>query len=301
MNAVLRGFLRGSLLVSLILPVVTPPAHADSATEQAAWLKRWREKHGQSSAPATSSTASIAGQGSTVTALIKGEGIIVREGPGSDHAQLMMVDGGKRVPVLERQDGWAHVRFHSGKNGWVKEKFLVGLTEAPTPAPAAVAPAPVLRPVVAPPVASAPSPSVHPVVTAAPVVSPAPAPVVPTVAAAVPAAPKPHAAKSTPPAGSGFSKDTKPDTAGSAETDRTQDNPVAAIGDSWKMIAYLVPLLLLLIGGLRLVQRYQAQNGKLPALLMAMGAKNQQVSTPGRSRKGLTRTLPAASSLNLPS
>ncbi len=237
----------------------------------------------------TVASAPVTGQGSSATAMISGEGIIVRDGPGSDHARLMMVDGGKRVPVLERRDGWAQVRFHSGKIGWIKDKFLSGLTAASSPAPTAV----VSTPPVLPPVAIPPALPAHPTAVVAP-----------KVISSTPAASHAPIAKTTPPtsAASGFLKDTKPDTDAGAKVggpgDHTQDNPVAAIGDSWKMIVYLAPILLVTIGVLRLVRKHQERHGKLPAMLTALGANRRAAPKSGGKGLGLTRALLGSFNLN---
>ncbi len=46
---------------------------------------------------------------------------------------------------------------------------------------------------------------------------------------------------------------------------RPQDSPLAALNDSWKMLLYLVPMLLLTVGSLHLLRRFQERGGRLPA------------------------------------
>src|SRR5262249_27058044 len=44
----------------------------------------------------------------------------------------------------------------------------------------------------------------------------------------------------------------------------TQDSPMTALGDSWKMLLYLLPMLLLIVGALHLLRRFQERHGQLP-------------------------------------
>lgn len=55
-------------------------------------------------------------------------------------------------------------------------------------------------------------------------------------------------------------------TSSASRTDRTQDSPFAAIRDSGKMLLYLAPMLLLIVGGLRLMRRFLDRSGRLPRL-----------------------------------
>lgn len=73
---------------------------------------------------------------------------------------------------------------------------------------------------------------------------------------------------------------------------RTQDNPFAAVGDSWRMIAYLLPLLVVLIGGLHLLRRYQEKKGRLPGPVQAAAKSARGFGTAApRPRRGLFQGL----------
>lgn len=63
----------------------------------------------------------------------------------------------------------------------------------------------------------------------------------------------------------------KPDIVGTTDTvhDHTIDSPLQAVGDGWKMVAYLLPTLIFVLVCLNLLRRYQQKNGKLPAMLSA--------------------------------
>ena len=92
----------------------------------------------------------------------------------------------------------------------------------------------------------------------------------------LPIAPKPNSALAQ----------TKPSIAApTAETSvkfNTLDSPTAAIGDSGRMIFFLVPMLLVTYGALKLLQRYQQKTGRLPAALQN-AAKTLQTQKPAKS------------------
>jgi flagellar biogenesis protein FliO len=65
---------------------------------------------------------------------------------------------------------------------------------------------------------------------------------------------------------------TKPDvpgTIGTSNQDHTLESPLSAVGDSWKMIAYLLPTLLFIVVSLNLLRRYQQRKGQLPGFVQA--------------------------------
>ena len=90
-----------------------------------------------------------------------------------------------------------------------------------------------------------------------------------TATPSAPAAPS----SAAPPANSVLSE-TKPDGPGANETaaqtaDKTQDSPLTTTRDAWKMLLYLVPTLLLIVGILAGLRRFQERNGRLPGPLQA--------------------------------
>lgn len=60
---------------------------------------------------------------------------------------------------------------------------------------------------------------------------------------------------------------------------------MASVGDSWKMIAYLLPVLLAVMGCLKLLQRFQARTGRLPAAL-ASASRTTGGKARGRQNRG---------------
>lgn len=81
------------------------------------------------------------------------------------------------------------------------------------------------------------------------------------------------------PVAAGLFGQTRPDTSGTAA--RPQESPLAAAGDAWKMLFYLVPMLLLTLGALRLLRRFYDRTGRLPGPLQSMAVTN------GRGRGSL--------------
>ncbi len=79
---------------------------------------------------------------------------------------------------------------------------------------------------------------------------------------------------------------TKPDIVappvGTTNKFNTLDSPTAAIGDSGRMIFFLVPMLLVTYGALKLLQRFQQKTGRLPAALQN-AARTQQQSKSAKS------------------
>ena len=54
-----------------------------------------------------------------------------------------------------------------------------------------------------------------------------------------------------------------------------QDNAFAPLGDAWRMLAYLVPMLLVIVGCLNLLKRFQARTGRLPGFLQSAATSRQ--------------------------
>jgi hypothetical protein len=75
-------------------------------------------------------------------------------------------------------------------------------------------------------------------------------------------------------------KDTKPDALSGVPANptpsapnRTLDSPFTAVGDGWKMIFYLLPTLVVLIGALRLLRAYQERTGHMPRSVQRYAAR----------------------------
>ena len=151
---------------------------------------------------------------------------------------------------------------------------------APKPVPAGVAAKPATPTTAPKPVApTAAQPAAKPVTPAA---SPAPA------AAAVPAN---AALVDSPPVRSPLAE-TRPDPA--AETkksaDKPLDSPLSAVGDGGKMFLYLIPTVLLMVGALHLLRRFQEKTGRLPAAPRAALTRKSSASPPPKTG-GLLQTL----------
>lgn len=69
----------------------------------------------------------------------------------------------------------------------------------------------------------------------------------------------------------------KPDpAAGAGVSERTPDSPLGKTGDAWKMLAYLVPVLLLTRAGLSVLKRHPGAAVRLPNLLQRHAQNAQQ-------------------------
>ena len=57
-------------------------------------------------------------------ARIKGDGIIVRSGPGSSHSRMDVYEGGTKLVITGERDGWYQVTLPGGHSGWVRSDFV---------------------------------------------------------------------------------------------------------------------------------------------------------------------------------
>lgn len=57
-------------------------------------------------------------------AVVCGQSVNVRAGPGLDQPPVQHVEQGQRVTLLERQGGWWRVRLESGTEGWIRADLL---------------------------------------------------------------------------------------------------------------------------------------------------------------------------------
>lgn len=79
----------------------------------------------------------------------------------------------------------------------------------------------------------------------------------------------------------------------------TQSSPLAAAGDAWKLLAYLGPMLLLILGALRLLRSFYERNGRLPNALQAASFRaGGNRLAPRASGGGLMRNLMGSFHLN---
>ena len=103
----------------------------------------------------------------------------------------------------------------------------------------------------------------------APAAKPAPEMPVAKKDAAVPAKSAPSPADK----GSAALAGTRPDPTAEPKkpVDKPLDSPLSAITDGGKMFLYLIPTVLLMIGALRLLRRFQEKNGRLPPLARMAG------------------------------
>jgi flagellar biogenesis protein FliO len=93
----------------------------------------------------------------------------------------------------------------------------------------------------------------------------------------------PKSVINAPVAPSGPLNEAKPDlvpATHAASSDRPLDSPFTAVGDAWKMLAYLVPMLLLIVGSLRLLRRFHQRTGRLSGSQQAAA----KLAAPGRSK-----------------
>ncbi|GEM_PF-6476279 len=92
---------------------------------------------------------------------------------------------------------------------------------------------------------------------------------------------------------------TKPDIVtptAATNTFNTLDSPTAAIGDSGRMMFFLIPMLLVTMGALKLLQRYQQKTGRLPAGLQKKALAQGQAK-PAKSG-GILSAILGSFSLN---
>lgn len=188
--------------------------------------------------------------GSTVTGTVIASDVNLREGPGRDREAIAALDEGAKVTVLTRKGEWARIRTKKGTTGWTLAEFV--RTSRPT---ALHSKADTSAPLVA---------HIH-TVPAAPAATPAAAGE-PAVPPAETAASQPQTANSTAsapvtatpagPAPTGALAGTRSDPAPT-----TQDSPAAAVGNASHFLFYLVPVLALIVLGIRGLKSLQQRTG----------------------------------------
>ncbi|MCC6729250.1 MAG: flagellar biosynthetic protein FliO [Chthonomonadales bacterium] len=157
----------------------------------------------------------------------------VRSAPGAWNRRVAVLSRGAALTRVAESGPWSQVRLPDGREGWVPSRYV---TWQPVPATGA-------------PLEGAPSDEALAGAAAAPP-KPAAATLPPVAAAAgKPAAPD------------GALKGTRPDPA-----PRTQDGPGAALASGWRLLVYLVPVLVLVVLSIRGLRALQARVGTAPAL-----------------------------------
>lgn len=63
-------------------------------------------------------------------AVIAGDSVSIRRGPGSDEDRITTVDSGTKVVVLDREGEWYKLRFPKGTEGWVRGDLLKAVKKA---------------------------------------------------------------------------------------------------------------------------------------------------------------------------
>ena len=195
----------------------------------------------------------------------------------------------------EKTDDKADRKANEGKAAWRKRWLARHPKAQARPAPAAPAASKIAAPKNAPAIAPKTPPSAavtSPATPPAPAASAPDKPVTPTpntnaAAAKVPAAPganTPAPAAGTPaPANPlGEARPDVPTTPPSKTADKPLDSPLSAVGDGGKMLLYLAPVVLLIVGALRLLRNLQQKNGRLPGPLQSAGRD----ITPTRPKSG---------------
>lgn len=124
-------------------------------------------------------------------------------------------------------------------------------------------------------------------------VSTKPVPVQPKATKPAPAVPAASLSVKTPKADALYSQ-TKPDgLAPTTPTARPQESPLSAIGDSGRLIFYLVPTLLVIVLCLRLLKNYQERTGRLPAAVQRFARASEATERTRRPSVQKTNVLTA--------
>ena len=102
------------------------------------WVANWLVNIQQAPVPPTSppATTPVSGQ----MAVINGDNINLRSGPGTNHSVAGQVSRGVRLPVISRSGDWMQVRQANGSNAWVAG-WLVAVEEQQKEVPQPAKPA----------------------------------------------------------------------------------------------------------------------------------------------------------------
>jgi len=85
--------------------------------------------------PAAGNPAAPPDNSSSTVAVVNGNEVNIRLGPGTGHNVITQVSRGQRVDVLERSGDWAKVQLDGGVIGWVSGLFLNIETAEASPSP----------------------------------------------------------------------------------------------------------------------------------------------------------------------
>lgn len=170
----------------------------------------------------------------------------IRRGPGSEYKRILRLNRDTPVTVTGTQGAWTRIRLPNGQEGWLLSQCLRYETPVPSDASASAQPAP-----------NNPDHAIPPSRAAAPL--PTSAPRVPAKTAAQ--TPPGKTGKEKAASLSGAFKETRPDPAGT-----TQGSPAATLADGWRMLFYLLPVLLLVVLAVRAMKALYQRTGALPSL-----------------------------------
>jgi uncharacterized protein YraI len=190
-----------------------------------------------------------------VGARITDERVNVRQGPGSEYDRTRLVDRETKVTVTAREGSWVQVTLPNGASGWVGLKFVDPESAIVTPKASALNavdassdPAISKRPI-------APATQAQSATAPALAQKPVKPPVKPV--SATPAAVKSSAAVEKDILGA--LSGTKPDVLVGAK-----DSPPASLGDSFRMLLILLPVLGGIVLAVRGLKSLQRRTGSLP-------------------------------------
>ncbi|AQS60057.1 SH3 domain-containing protein [Desulforamulus ferrireducens] len=107
------------------LPVISRSGdwvQVSQANGSNAWVASWLVNIEQS--PVNPPAAQVSGQ----VAVVNGDSVNLRSGPGTSHSVAGQVSRGERLPVISRSGDWVQVRQTNGSNAWVAG-WLVAVEE----------------------------------------------------------------------------------------------------------------------------------------------------------------------------
>jgi flagellar biogenesis protein FliO len=206
----------------------------------------------------------------------------IRRGPGAAYKRILRLNRDAPVTVTGTQNVWTRIRLPDGQEGWLLSQYVRYDTPAPSDASVAAQPVP-----------HNPGLAITPNRTAAPLPTSAPPPPARTAAKTPPG--KTGKEKAAPL--SGAFKETRPDPAGT-----TQESPAATLADAWRMLFYLLPVLLLVVLAVRAMKAVYQRTGALPSLRQGLLGGFHLVSARrnGGSRIRVIESVPlGATSLHL--
>lgn len=178
----------------------------------------------------TAATLHIAGK-------INSERINLRQGPGADYKRVTLLDKETEVVVTAREGDWVQIELSDGKSGWIGQKYIA--TDKPLPAPK-------------------PAAALNNKQQAASTTQ-----VTPNAQRRTPNAQPPttNTKSPAPRAETGIFAGTKDDI-----LQQTRESPAATLGDSFRLLLYLLPILGLIVLSIRGLKAFQERHGSLPSM-----------------------------------